>query len=378
MKRDYTYRLGFASLVVLLSELLFWGLLALLYLYLIPNIPALSLERYEYFPVLAGSSILGLLFLAHLRSRKKAMERLVQPKLSTGVLPGLSTGRQVLHYLLWRWAIAFLILALMNPRFGKKEVEVRYSGIDLMICLDVSNSMLAEDISPNRLLRARRAISQLLDKLHGDRIGLIVFAGDAYVQLPITTDYEAAEMFLSSVSADMVPTQGTAIGKAIYLALNSFGTDNTGSRSIIVITDGENHEDDAVTAATQAYEQGVIVHTIGMGSVEGAPLPIYDRGIKRGFKKDKEGNTVMSKLNEDMLTQVGSAGGGIFVRATNADVGLDLIVDEIEAMTENEFGTEKYADHEDRFQIFLLAGLVMLCLDVLLSYHQRKMLGIEL
>jgi Ca-activated chloride channel homolog len=284
----------------------------------------------------------------------------------------------VLHYLLWRWAIAFLILALMNPRFGKKEVEVRYSGIDLMICLDVSNSMLAEDISPNRLLRARRAISQLLDKLHGDRIGLIVFAGDAYVQLPITTDYEAAEMFLSSVSADMVPTQGTAIGKAIYLALNSFGTDNTGSRSIIVITDGENHEDDAVTAATQAYEQGVIVHTIGMGSVEGAPLPIYDRGIKRGFKKDKEGNTVMSKLNEDMLTQVGSAGGGIFVRATNADVGLDLIVDEIEAMTENEFGTEKYADHEDRFQIFLLAGLVMLCLDVLLSYHKRKMLGIEL
>jgi len=378
LKRNYTYRLGFASLVVFLSELLFWALIALLFWYLIPNIKNLSLERYEYFPILASTSVLAILFLLHLKARKRAMERMVDPALSAGALPGLSTGRQVLHFLLWRWALAFLVLALMNPRFGKKEVEVRYSGIDLMICLDVSNSMLAEDISPNRLLRARRAISQLLDKLHGDRIGLIVFAGDAYVQLPITTDYEAAEMFLSSVSAEMVPTQGTAIGKAIYLALNSFGDDNIGSRSIIIITDGENHEDDAVVAANQAHQQGVIVHTIGMGSEEGAPLPLYDRGVKRGFKKDKDGTTIISRLNEDMLTQVSVAGGGVFVRASNADVGLDIIIDEIEKMTKNEFGTEKYADHEDRFQIFLLAALVLLCLDVLLSYKKRQILGIEL
>ncbi len=378
MKPNNTYSIGFASTVVLLNEVLIWGLFGLLFLYLIPSIPSLALQRPELFPFLGGTSILAVLFLWHLKRKKKAIARLVDPELTSATLPGLSTGRQVFHYLLWRWAIVLLILALMNPRFGKKEVEVRYSGIDLMICLDVSNSMLAEDITPNRLMRAKRAISQLLDQLHGDRIGLIVFAGEAYVQLPITTDYEAAEMFLSSVSPDMVPTQGTAVGKAIYLALESFGESDEGSRAIIVITDGENHEDDAIAAAKQAKEQGVTVHTIGMGSEEGAPLPLYQRGIKRGFKKDKDGNTIISKLNEAMLTQVSMAGEGVFVRATNADVGLDIIVDEIESMVENEFGIEQYTDYEDRFQIFLLAALVLLCVDLVMGYKKRQVMGIDL
>ncbi|MDA0714414.1 MAG: VWA domain-containing protein, partial [Bacteroidetes bacterium] len=149
-------------------------------------------------------------------------------------------------------------------------------------------------------------------------------------------------------------------------------------RAMIVITDGENHEDDAIAAAKQAKEQGVTVHTIGMGSEEGAPLPLYQRGIKRGFKKDKDGNTIISKLNEAMLTQVSMAGEGVFVRATNADVGLDIIVDEIESMVENEFGIEQYADYEDRFQIFLLAALVLLCVDLVMGYKKRQVMGIEL
>ena len=212
--------------------------------------------------------------------------------------------------------------------FGSKLKTEKRKGVELMIALDVSNSMMAEDIQPNRLERAKRAISRLVDKLDDDKIGLIVFAGDAYTQLPITTDFASAKLFLNSVSTNIVPRQGTAIGAAINLAANSFSPQFEGNKAIIVITDGENHEDDAVGAATAAAQQGIIVHTIGMGLPQGAPIPVYENGQK-DFRKDKNGQVVVTKLDEQMLQEIAAAGNGVYVRANNAEVGLNTLFDEI-------------------------------------------------
>ena len=248
-----------------------------------------------------------------------------------------------------------------------------------MICLDVSNSMLAEDLSPNRLERSKRAIYQLIEKLHNDRLGIIVFAGQAYVQLPITTDYSSAKLFLETIGTDIVPTQGTSIGSAINLAMESFDFENGTSKSIIVITDGENHEDDAMNAAIEASDKGVIVNTIGMGSEKGGPIPVYKNGAQVDFRKDNTGNTVVTKLNEKMLKEFATAGNGSYVRASNAKGGLDKIMSEIDKMEKKEFGSKSFKDYEDRFQIFLIIALFLIVLENFISNRRStKLDGVNL
>jgi Ca-activated chloride channel family protein len=239
--------------------------------------------------------------------------------------------------------------------------------------------MLAEDLSPNRLERAKRAIYQLIEKLHNDRLGIIVFAGDAYVQLPITTDYSSAKLFLETIGTDIVPTQGTAIGSAIDLAMESFDFENGTSKAIIVITDGENHEDDAAGSAAAAYTEGVSVHTIGMGSEKGAPIPIYKNGKQVGFRADNTNNTVVTKLNESMLKEIASAGGGSYVRANNANAGLNIIMGEIDKLEKKEFGSTSIKDYEDRFQLFLIIALFLFILEYFISNRRsNKLDGINL
>lgn len=281
------------------------------------------------------------------------------------VFPDLSGVRPFMKWMITTIAIALIIVGIANPQIGSKMEEVKRTGVDVMICLDLSNSMLAEDLSPNRLERAKRGISQMIDKLRNDRIGIVVFGGQAYVQLPITTDYAAAKLFLSTISTDIIPTQGTAIGAAIDLAVESFDMKSPTGKSIIVITDGENHEDDAVSSAKAAVEKGITVHTIGMGSAQGAPLPSYRGSVKTGYRKDKEGNTIVSKLNEEMLTQISSAGNGTYVRASNANSGLDFILDELNKMEKVEYDSKVFTDYEDRFQYFLFAGFVLLVIEYL-------------
>jgi Ca-activated chloride channel family protein len=245
--------------------------------------------------------------------------------------------------------------------------EVKREGVDLMIALDLSNSMLAEDIKPNRLERARQAISRLIDKLDGDRIGLVVFAGDAYVQLPITTDYSAAKLFLSTVNTDIIPSQGTAIGKAISLSMRCFDMENGQNKAIIIITDGENHEDDAMEQTKLASEKGVFVHTLGMGLSKGGPIPVYNKyGNNTGYRKDKEGNTIISKLNEQMLQDIASAGKGTYVRANNTQAGLSALFAEINKMEKKEIGSMIFTDYKDRFQLFLSIALFLLIFDLVL------------
>jgi len=232
-----------------------------------------------------------------------------------------------------------------------------------MIALDVSNSMLSEDIQPNRLEKAKRAIARLTERLSNDKIGLIVFAGKAYTQIPITTDYASAKMFLGSINTEIVPTQGTAIGSAIDLAMSSFSPDLESSKAIIVITDGENHEDDAVEMAKKAAEKKIVVHTIGMGLPQGGPIPIYNAYGQKDFKRDQSGQVVVTKLDEAMLQQIAAAGGGTYIRANNTEVGINNVFDEINKMEKTELESRVYSDYNDQFFYFIVAAFALLVLE---------------
>jgi Ca-activated chloride channel homolog len=243
-----------------------------------------------------------------------------------------------------------------------------------MIALDVSNSMMAEDIQPNRLERSKRAIARLTDRLNNDKIGLIVFAGDAYTQIPITTDYASAKMFLNAINTSTVPKQGTAIGAAINLATNSFTPESEVGKAIIVITDGENHEDDAIGMAKAATEKGIVVYTIGMGLPQGGPIPVLNAYGQKDFRKDKEGNTIVTKLDETMLEQIAEAGKGAYVRASNSDVGINQIFDEIDKMEKKELETRVYSEYNDQFIPFLLVAFILLLIDFLTLERKNKYL----
>lgn len=288
------------------------------------------------------------------------------------LIPGISRRKDVIRFILFSAAVFFIILALANPQLGTKLEEVKRQGIDIVIALDVSNSMKAEDYKPNRLELARRAIEKLIEGLKSDRIGIVVFAGDAYIQLPVTTDYSAARLYATSITTEMVPTQGTAIGAAIRKSIAALSHDETRNRAIIVISDGENHQDDATDAATEAAQSGISVHTIGMGSPQGAPIPIYRNNQNIGFRTDKNGNTVVSRLDEEGLKKVAAAGNGIYVRAGSTQAGLNIIQSELEKMEKTEYEARQYTDFEDRFQLFLLAALILLLLDFLLSERKSR------
>ena len=287
-------------------------------------------------------------------------------------MPDFSKGKQRLKFILFTIAYFFLVIGIANPQIGSKLEEVKREGIDLMIAIDVSNSMKAEDISPNRLERTKRSIEKLIENLHNDRIGLIIFAGQAFVQLPITSDYAAAKLFTSTVSSDIIPVQGTAIGAAINEAIVALGKDDSKNKALIVVTDGENHEDDALEAAKEAAKKGITVHTIGMGSIQGAPIPLYRNGRKAGFRTDKEGNTVVSKLNQPMLQDIAKAGNGLYIRASNARTGLSMLLEEIGKMEKQEYDSKTYTDYEDRFQPFIIIALVLFLIDFFITERKSK------
>ena len=290
----------------------------------------LKYENIEFLYLFYGIIGFIFLFIYHNKWKKNAFESFGKFSTIENLIPNYSKTRENIKFIILLFYISALIIGIANPQIGTKMEEVKREGVDLMIALDLSNSMLSEDIKPNRLERARQAISRLIDKLEGDRIGLIVFAGDAYVQLPITTDYSAAKLFLATVNTSIIPSQGTAIGKAIKLSMNSFDMQNGQNKAIIIITDGENHEDDAIQQAKEANEQGVFIHTLGMGLSKGGPIPIYNQnGDNIGYRKDKEGNTVISKLNEQMLQEIASNGNGTYVRANNTQAGLSTLFLEI-------------------------------------------------
>lgn len=316
-----------------------------------------------------------LVFLRTDRWKKNALAAFGRSEIVGRIMPAVSFSRPRLKFILFLIAYTLLVTGLADPQIGSKVEEVKKSGSDLMILLDVSNSMLAQDLAPDRLENAKRAISQLIDNLHNDRIGIVVFAGEAYVQLPVTTDYSAAKLFLSSISTDMVPVQGTAIGAAVDLGMKSFDFKNGTGKAMIIMTDGENHEDDAVAAVHRAQDKGVSVSVIGLGTPSGAPVPVYKDGRQVGFHTDIDGRTVVTKLNEDMCKEIAAAGKGVYVRATNAGTGLNTVMDQIGKIQKKTYDSRVFKDFEDRFQFFLALALIVLVAEFFVASRKNEKLS---
>ncbi len=300
-------------------------------------------------------------------ARRRRIRKLGDEALVNELMPSWSRSKRWVRAVLYSLAFFFFVIGLSRPQIGAKLKEYKVKGAEIMVVLDVSNSMLAQDYSPNRLERAKLAISRITDRLQGDRIGLIIFAGSSFVQLPITSDYVSAKMFLSNISTESIPIQGTAIGDAINTAVKSFSAQSENSRAIIVITDGENHEDDAVAAATQAAEAGVKVYTIGVGSVEGQPIP-----MDGGLLKDKEGNIVVTKLDEDTLKEIAQVGGGAYVHAGNDEFGLTPIVNDIKKMQEEEYSSVVFEEYDEQFMYFLGIALALFVLEMLIGERRSR------
>ena len=265
----------------------------------------------EYLNLLYIVPLLMLLFWYLNRRRNKKLEEFANKNLHNVILPTYSRYKYLIKSSIWFVAIILLILAASDPQIGTKTEEVKQSGIDVYICLDVSLSMQAEDIKPSRLDKAKFDIQNLINHLHGDRLGLIIFAGEAFVQFPLTTDYSAASLFLNAVDENSIPEQGTAIGDAIDLATKSFDYSSKTEKAIVIITDGEDHEGNLMDAVNKAKDKGILIYTIGLGSPDGVPIPVFNQqGQQIGFKQDKNGNTVLTKLDESNLQKIASATGG--------------------------------------------------------------------
>ncbi len=322
--------------------------------------------------------VLALIFIGNTYRQRKRMRSFTSPALYPILIPGYSEKRKWLKFGLMLLSLSLLIFALAGPRVGVTLKEVRKEGSEIIIALDVSNSMLAEDIKPNRLEVARQSLNRMLNEMENDKIGLIVFAGDAYTQIPVTTDYGAARLFLNTVTTDMVSKQGTAIGSAIELASRSFSPEtegaegSAGSRALIIITDGENHEGNALDEAEAAAEKGIVIHTIGLGDPDGVPLPVSPGSNQ--FRKDNEGRVVVSKLDENTLKQIASIANGFYVRAGNNSAGLSQLLNKLDELEKEDFTARVFSEYAERYQYFLAAALILLLFEYLISQRKNKWL----
>ncbi|MCZ2442889.1 MAG: VWA domain-containing protein [Flavobacteriales bacterium] len=309
-----------------------------------------------------------------LKWKKNKMALLASGVLQPKMFPRYSRFKIVLKHILFILSYTMLVVALARPKMGMKVQDVETKGADIIIALDVSNSMLAEDLKPNRLERAKQAISVLLDRLRGDRIGIIVFAGSARKQVPITIDYATAKMTVQSITPDDVNTQGTSLSAAINMAMESLPVDRASSGAIILITDGEDHEGEAVELARKAKKQNVFVHTIGIGTPQGVPIPIYNNGLVSGYKTDRNGQTVITKLNEQILKEIASEGGGIYVKGNNPTLALDQIKKEIDRMDKQVVSMKRYEDGKEQFQWPLALAIFLIILEGFISEQSTGML----
>lgn len=325
-----------------------------IYLWLLVLIPILALVRFVSY-----------------RNQKKRLHKFGEPQLLKNLMPDVSRFRPSVKFWVLQTALALLILMLARPQMGTKISHEKRTGIETIIALDISNSMRAEDIVPSRLDRSKMMIENLVDHFTNDKIGLIVFAGDAFVQLPITSDYVSAKMFLSSIDPSMMATQGTDIAAAIDMATNSFTQEEGIGKAIIVITDGEDHEGGALQAAEAARKKGMCVFVLGVGSAQGAPIPIPGTG---DYMKDNTGNTVMSALNEDMCRQVAQAGGGAYIHVENNSAAQQRLDNELDKLAKKETSTTVYSDYDEQFQAFGILALLLLILEICILDRRNPLL----
>lgn len=307
------------------------------------------------------------------RHKRHQLSEFGDPELMAQLMPDASKSRPIVKFALLMGALSLLIIAAARPQYGQQEKTVKRQGIEVMVALDISNSMLAEDVAPNRLDRAKQMLSKMIDNMVDDKVGLVVFAGEAFTQLPITCDYVSAKMFLNTISPKLIPTQGTAIGAALQTAIRSFGSqESDAGRAIILITDGENHEDDAIAAAKQAQELGIQVFVIGIGKPEGSPIPVPGTN---DYIKDRSGQVVVSRLNEEMCQEIAQAGKGAYVRCDNTNTAMRALQQELDRIATTDLETTVYADYNEQYQSFVLIALLLLVIDFFILMRQNHRLS---
>jgi len=329
-------------------------------------------EHPNYLYLLVLLPVFIALFLYAVYRKKRSLKRFGEWKIIRDLMPDASLSKQYLKFGLLLAALALFILVVAGPQFGSKLETVKKKGIEVMICLDVSNSMLSTDVSPSRLERSKLLLSRLIDNLNNDKIGLIVFAGDAYIQLPITSDYVSAKMFLSSISPAMVPVQGTAIGAAINLAIRSFSPNEKTEKTIILITDGENHEDDAIGATKAAVAKNIHVNVLGVGSLEGGPIPVPEVS---GYQRDKDSNMIITRLNEQMCQDIAIAGNGMYARTDNSNNSLKALQKELDKLSKSEVDSRIYTSYDEKFQIPAWILLFILVVEFFILDRRNRVMS---
>lgn len=333
------------------------------------------LENPEYLFGLLLLPILVWLFWFMFTKKKKLIQSFGDFSVINQLMPEISYRRPIIKFSLLILALTLLILAIVNPQIGSSNQVTRTRGIEIMIALDVSNSMLAEDMRPNRLTWAKEALSELVDRLQNDKIGLVVFAGEAFVQLPLTTDYNVVHAVLPSVSTQSVPVQGTALGSAIEACLNNFTSEDVQqNRVIILISDGEDHEERALDMAAQAADRNVIIHTLGIGNPVGATIPAGNMQGSLEIKRDENGKPILSRLNEDILKRISALTGGSYQQAGNLESEIQILVSEIESLDKQEMVQTIFSNYEDRYPYLILGCLLLLIFDFLIGEGKRDWL----
>jgi Ca-activated chloride channel family protein len=332
--------------------------------------------RPEYLYALYLLPVLVAAYFFYFKRKQKLLNNFVEHQLQHVLLGSKSFIKEIVKFSLVIISIALLLLAMARPQIGSRIEEVKQIGIEVYILLDVSLSMKAEDLKPSRLDKAKNEISSLIKKLQGDKIGLIIFAGQAYIQIPLTTDYSAANLFLSAVDENSVPEPGTAIASAINLAAKSFDMKSHAKEVMVLITDGEDHEGDISSAVKNAVDNGIMIYTIGMGSPAGSPIPLYDnKGNQVGFKQDNQGNIVITKLDEAILKQIAGEGNGKYYLSSGYQNELDLIYKDLSSLQKSEFGSKRITDYEDKYYYFLIPAVLLLLIEFLINEKKSKLLS---
>ncbi|TDY10519.1 VWA domain-containing protein [Meridianimaribacter flavus] len=329
-----------------------------------------QLEEKIWFWLLLVIPVILLFFLLLQLWKYKTQRKFANKTLLKRLSPNQSLFKSILKVLVLCLAFTFITIALVNPKIGTKLETVKRSGVDIVFAVDVSKSMLAEDVAPNRLDKAKQLVTQIINNLASDRVGIIAYAGKAFPQLPITTDYASAKMFLQNMNTDMLSSQGTAINEAIELAKTYYDDEEQTNRVLIIISDGEDHSDIATNVAEEASEEGIRIFTIGVGDEKGGPIPIKRNGVVLNYKKDNQGETVITRLNEDTLKEIAKEANGAYINGKNTNEVVDSIRDILNKMDKTEFEAKEFADFKDQYQWFLAFGIFLLVFDVLL--FERK------
>ncbi|MDX1271091.1 VWA domain-containing protein [Bizionia paragorgiae] len=325
-----------------------------------------QLEEKIWFWALLIIPVICIVFLALQLWKRNKQRQFADKKLLERLSPDRSLFKSVLKIVVLCLAFASLAIALVNPKVGSTLETVKREGVDIVFAIDVSKSMLAEDIAPNRLEKSKQVVTQIINNLASDRVGIIAYAGKAFPQLPITTDYSSAKMFLQNMNTDMMSSQGTAINEAIELSKTYYDDDEQTNRVLIIISDGEDHEGSSDAIAEEAREQGIRIYTIGVGSTKGGTIPMKRNGVLQGYKKDRQGETVITRLNENTLKGIASQANGKYIKGDNTDQVVSEIRDILNTMDKTEFEAQQFADYESQFQWFLGLGFLLLFLDVFL------------